>query len=250
MVLRINSPGGDAFASEKIRRELMALKDAGKPVVVSMGNVAASGGYWIAMGADEVWASPSTITGSIGVFGLFPTFNKPLANLGIHTDGVGTTEMAGKMRLDRPMDEDLKRIFQHVTERTYDDFVTLVADSRNRDQAEILEVAQGRVWSGSQALEHGLIDHAGTLQQAADAAARIAGLGDQYDMVYVGWELSPFESMLLDMTASTMARFGLGVSGSKLLNHSLFERILGDLTFLAASNESLTVAAHCLCDAR
>jgi protease-4 len=250
VVLRINSPGGDAFASEKIRREMMALKDAGKPVVVSMGNVAASGGYWIAMGADEVWASPSTITGSIGVFGLFPTFNKPLAKLGIHTDGVGTTALAGKMRLDRPMDEDLKRIFQHATERTYEDFVSLVADSRNRDQAEILEVAQGRVWSGSQALQHGLVDHAGTLQQAADSAARIAGLGEEYDLVYEGWELSPFEAMLLDMTASTMARFGLGVSGASLLNNSLFEKILGDLVFLAASNEGLTIAAHCLCDAR
>ena len=131
----------------------MALKDAGKTVVVSMGDVAASGGYWIAMGADEVWASPSTITGSIGVFGLAPTFSKPLAKLGIHTDGVGTTELAGKMRLDRPMDDDLRRIFQAAVERSYADFINLVAEGRGQSPAEIGEVAQGRVWSGSQALE-------------------------------------------------------------------------------------------------
>lgn len=247
VVLRVNSPGGDAFAAEKIRREVMALKEAGKVVVVSMGNVAASGGYWIAMGADEVWASPSTITGSIGVFGILPTFSKPLEKLGIHTDGVGTTEMAGKMRLDRPLDDDLRRIFQAATERTYEDFVTLVADARGEPQARIHEVAQGRVWSGNQALEHGLVDQTGTLQQAVDAAARIAGLGGDYDSVYDEWELSPFEAMLLDMTGSVAARFAPAPRNS-LLQLPLFESILDDLKLLARSNEGPTIAAHCLCD--
>jgi len=162
VVLRINSPGGDAFASEKIRREIQALREMGKTVVVSMGDVAASGGYWIAMGADEVWASPSTITGSIGVFGILPTFSRPLEKLGIHTDGVGTTALAGKLRLDMPLDPDLKRIFQHATERTYDDFINLVAQSRQMAPQAVNEVAQGRVWSGSQAKERGLIDQAGS----------------------------------------------------------------------------------------
>jgi len=147
VVLRINSPGGDVFASEKVRREVQALKESGKTVVVSMGDVAASGGYWIAMAADEVWASPSTITGSIGVYGMIPTFSRPLAKLGIHTDGIGTTPLAGKLRLDRPLDSDLKRIFQHATEQTYDDFIQLVTDARPLERHEVEAVAQGRVWS-------------------------------------------------------------------------------------------------------
>jgi protease-4 len=246
VVLRVNSPGGDAFAAEKIRRELVALKDAGKTVVVSMGDVAASGGYWIAMGADEVWASPSTITGSIGVFGVAPTFSKPLAKLGIHTDGVGTTELAGKMRLDRPMDDDLRRIFQAAVERSYADFINLVAEGRGQSPAEIGEVAQGRVWSGGQALEHGLVDQAGTLQQAVDAAARIAGLGTDYEAVYDEWEISPFEAMLLDMTGGVAGRLGMQ-PGETLLRLPLVEGILADLKLLAGSNGGLTVAAHCLC---
>ncbi|MEJ2382916.1 MAG: signal peptide peptidase SppA [Xanthomonadales bacterium] len=246
VVLRVNSPGGDAFAAEKIRRELMALKEAGKTVVVSMGDVAASGGYWIAMGADEVWASPSTITGSIGVFGIAPTFSKPLARLGIHTDGVGTTELAGKMRLDRPMDDDLKRIFQAAVERSYADFITLVAAGRGQSPAAVQEVAQGRVWSGGQALEHGLVDQTGTLQQAIDSAARIAGLGTDYEAVYDEWEISPFEAMLLDMTGGVATRFGAG-QGATLLRLPLVENILSDLRLLAGSNGGLTVAAHCLC---
>lgn len=248
VVLRINSPGGDAFASEKIRREIQALRESGKTVVVSMGNVAASGGFWIAMGAEEVWASPATITGSIGVFGMLPTFQKPLAKLGIHSDGVGTTELAGKMRLDRALDPDLKRVFQHATERTYEDFIALVADARPLDATQVQEVAQGRVWSGAQAREHGLIDYTGTLQQSIDSAARIAGLGSDYDVVYDEWELSTFESMLFEMVGSAMLRFDLGLSTNPLMTNTLFGKILGDLQFLLNSNEGLTIAAHCLCE--
>ena len=249
VVLRINSPGGDAFAAEKIRREIQALRESGKTVVVSMGNVAASGGYWIAMAAEEVWASPSTITGSIGVYGILPTVQKPLAKLGIHSDGVGTTDLAGKLRLDRELDPDLKRVFQHATERTYDDFIELVAEARpHLDAADVHEVAQGRVWSGTQALGHQLIDNKGTLHQSIDAAARIAGLGSDYDVVYDEWKLSPFETMLFEMVGSAMVRFELGLSASPLGAHTLFGKILQDLQFLASSNEGLTIAAHCLCE--
>ena len=250
VVLRINSPGGDAFAAENIRHEILALRERGKTVVVSMGNVAASGGYWIAMGGEEVWASPSTITGSIGVFGILPTFQKPLAKLGIHSDGVGTTRMAGKMRLDRELDPDIQRVFQHATERTYEDFVNLVADARpHLDAAAVHEVAQGRVWSGSQARDHRLVDATGTLQEAIDAAARIAGLGADYDVVYDEWKLSPFEAMLLEMFGSAAARFELGISSRHArLADSLLGKILDDLSFLLDGNEGLTIAAHCLCE--
>jgi protease-4 len=248
VVLRINSPGGDSFASEKIRRELQALKEAGKTVVVSMGNVAASGGYWIAMGADEVWASPTTITGSIGVYGILPTFAQPLAKLGIRSDGVGTTRLAGKLRLDRPLDEDLRRIFQHMVERTYEDFVDLVADSRQKDREDVLEVAQGRVWSGIQAKERGLVDQTGTLRQAADAAARIAGLGSDYEVVYDERELTAMEALLIEMTGGVTARFMPSMIRLPVIHNSLFENIMEDLDLLLRSNDELTVAAHCLCD--
>ncbi len=248
VVLRINSPGGDAFASEKIRREIKALQEMGKTVVVSMGNVAASGGYWIAMGADEVWASPSTITGSIGVYGILPTFSRPLEKLGIHSDGVGTTPLAGKLRLDRPLDPDLRRIFQYATERTYEDFISLVSESRNMNPEAVLEVAQGRVWSGSQAKERGLVDQTGTLRQSIDAAARIAGLGADYNVVYDERELSTFESFLIEMMGSAMARFGLGVSAMTAFHGTLLENILSDLRLLVRNSDGISIAAHCLCD--
>jgi protease-4 len=247
VVLRINSPGGEVFASEKVRREVQALKEAGKTVVASMGDVAASGGYWIAMGSDEVWASPASITGSIGVFGMIPTFSRPLEKLGIHSDGVGTTALAGKLRLDRPLDPDLKRIFQHATEQTYRDFIQLVADARQMSLDEVDRVARGRVWNGVQAKDRGLIDQTGTLRQAIDAAARIAGLGSDYDVQYEERELSAFESFLIEMTGSAIARLGWTDGGSLLSRSTLLENLLRDLNILARSAGEFTVAAHCLC---
>jgi len=247
VVLRLNSPGGDAFAAEKIRREIQALREMGKTVVVSMGNVAASGGYWIAMGADEVWASSSSITGSIGVFGILPTFSRPLEKLGIHTDGVGTTPLAGKLRLDRPLDPDLRRIFQHATERTYDDFITLVSEARQMAPRDVLAVAEGQVWSGTQAKDRGLIDQTGTLQESIDAAARIAGLGSDYDVIYDEPEISPIEAFLVEITSSAMLRSGLQFDGLAGLRGTLLENIVRDLRMLAG-NGGITVAAHCLCD--
>lgn len=251
VVLRINSPGGDAFAAEKIRREIQALQEMGKTVVVSMGNVAASGGYWIAMGADEVWASSASITGSIGVYGILPTFARPLEKLGIHTDGVGTTPLAGKLRLDRPLDPDLRRIFEHAVERTYEDFITLVSDSRQMAPEDVLDVAGGRVWSGSQAKERGLVDQTGTLQEAIDAAARIAGLGSDYDVFYDEPEISSLEALLVEITSGAMIRLGPKFSMTlQGLPSTLVENILGDLRLLARNGggNGLTVAAHCLCD--
>ncbi len=247
VVLRINSPGGDVFASEKVRREVQALKESGKTVVVSMGDVAASGGYWIAMAADEVWASPSTITGSIGVYGMIPTFSRPLAKLGIHTDGIGTTPLAGKLRLDRPLDSDLKRIFQHATEQTYDDFIQLVTDARPLERHEVEAVAQGRVWSGAQAKDRQLVDQTGNIRQAIDAAARIAGLGSDYSVQYNERELSRFEAFLIELTGSAMAGLGVGRTGIPLLRSTMFEDLLSDLNLLARNAGEFSVAAHCLC---
>ena len=247
VVLRLNSPGGESFASEKIRREVQALKEGGKTVVVSMGDVAASGAYWIAMAGQEVWASPASITGSIGVFGIIPTFSRPLEKLGIHTDGVGTTPLAGKLRLDLPLAEDLKRIFQSATDQTYRDFIRVVAKGRGMGETAVEEVARGRVWSGAQAKDRGLVDQVGTLQQAVDAAARIAGLGADYEVQYSEMELSPFETFLLQLASSATARLGLGRSAGNTFSSSLFDDLLTDLRLIANSGNGFSLASHCLC---
>ena len=246
VVVRINSPGGEVFAAERIRREIQALREAGKTVVASMGDVAASGGYWIAMAADEVWASPSSITGSIGVYGILPTFERPLEKLGIHTDGVGTTPLAGKLRVDQALDPDLKRIFQMTTEKTYRDFIQLVADARQMSPKDVDQVARGRVWNGAQAKERGLVDQTGTLSEAIDAAARIAGLGNDFDVEYEERELSTLESLLIEITGSAMVKFGW--TGSSLrLRSTLLENLLEDLSVLSRNAGEFSVVAHCLC---
>lgn len=208
VVLRVNSPGGDALASEVIRREMSLLNDSGKPVIVSMGNIAASGGYWIAMGAEEVWASPGTITGSIGIFGVIPTFEKSLNKLGIHTDGVGTTPLSGAVRADRELSAPAGSMIQALIERGYRDFITLVSEYRGLSPEEVDMIAQGRVWTGSQALERQLVDQSGGLQDAIQAAARRAGLGDNYQVSYVEEELSSFERWLVEAGSSAMVSLG------------------------------------------
>ncbi|MDP1519939.1 signal peptide peptidase SppA [Porticoccus litoralis] len=204
LVLRIDSPGGSAFASEVIRQELLATRKAGLPVIVSMGTVAASGGYWIAMGANEVWASPTTITGSIGVFGVIPTFEESLAALGINNDGIGTTELADLYQLDRPMSDQAKQVVQSGVNHIYDHFLSLVADARGTSPEAIHEVAQGRVWTGAKARELGLVDELGDLQAAIEAAARVAGL-EQYEVEEIRKPLDFREQLLQELANGQVA---------------------------------------------
>ncbi|MES1927885.1 signal peptide peptidase SppA, 67K type [Salinisphaera dokdonensis CL-ES53] len=178
VLLRVNSPGGSVTASERIREQVAATREAGKPVVVSMAGVAASGGYWIAMNADEIWAEPSTITGSIGIFGIVPTFSKPLEDLGIHTDGVGTTALSGAMRLDKPLSEPVKMMLQAGVEHGYDQFVGRVAEARDMQEDAVRRIAEGRVWSGADAERIGLVDKLGGYVEAEKATAKLAGLGE------------------------------------------------------------------------
>lgn len=149
-----------------------------------MGNVAASGGYWISMNADRIFALPESITGSIGIFGLLPTFENSLEKIGVSTDGVGTTSMAGAFRLDRPLGDSAKRVIQAEIERGYDDFINKVAEARGQTPEAIDSVAQGRVWSGEAALDKGLIDAFGT---EADAVAELASLAGLDDWELVEW---------------------------------------------------------------
>jgi len=247
VVLRINSPGGDAYASEVLRLELQQVRDSGKTVVISMGNVAASGGYWMSMAADEVWASPATITGSIGVFGMLPTFGATLDKIGVHTDGFGTTEMAGKLRLDMPLDPGVGRVFQSSTERIYNQFVSLVSKSRGKSFEEIDELAQGRVWSGQQAAERGLIDKTGTFQDAIKSSARIAGLGDSYQIEWIEPEQSALDQFFMDFMSGAVARLNFTVSKPAMIPASWLQGMLDDLQFISAQQGKFTVAAHCLC---
>ncbi len=249
LVLRINSPGGDAYAAQAIRQEIQQVRDAGKKVVVSMGNVAASGGYMIAMAADEVWASPATITGSIGVFGMLPTFSGTLAKIGVHTDGFGTTDIAGKIRLDRPLDPSMARVLQAATERVYRQFVAMVKRARGIDTlAEVEAVAQGRVWSGQQAADRRLVDKTGTFQDAIKAAARIAGLGNTYQLDWVEPERSALDQFFSDFVAKVVSRFDISMGQPARVPSGWLQNMLRDLRYIASNEGSFTVAARCLCD--
>lgn len=198
IVLRVDSGGGSAFASEVIRRELVKAQEQGIKVVASMGDVAASGGYWISATSDEIWAKPSTITGSIGIFGMFPTFEKPLNDWGIYRDGVGTTKYANPVDAGQPLSEDVAEIIQTTINAGYDSFLDLVARGRNMTKEDVDKIAQGRVWSGQKAKELGLVDNLGSLQDAIKSAASLAGL-DKYDVLKVKRTLTENEKFLKEL---------------------------------------------------
>jgi protease-4 len=180
VVLRINSPGGSAYGSELIRRELELTRNAGKPVVVSMGDVAASGGYWISMAADEVIADPNTVTGSIGVFAILPTADKVVDKLGIHTAGVTTTWLADAYNPLRPLDPRFGQVIQSSINHIYDEFTTKAAIARRTTPEKIDAVGQGRVWTGGQAKERGLVDRLGSYGDALQSAAKRAHLDGDF----------------------------------------------------------------------
>lgn len=195
VVVRVNSPGGSAFASEIIRQELELLQLTGKPVVASMGNVAASGGYWISATADQIYAGPTTITGSIGVFGIVPTFERALTAIGVYTDGVGTTPLSRAFDPFAGLSADMAQILQLNTDETYEQFVNLVARGRDMTPESVDVVAQGRVWTGSTAQSHGLVDELGDLEDAIARAAELAEL-DEYRVKRIRPDLSPREILM------------------------------------------------------
>ncbi|HZV37653.1 MAG TPA: signal peptide peptidase SppA [Pseudoxanthomonas sp.] len=220
VVLRVDSPGGEVFASEQIRREVVKLKEAGKPVVVSMGDLAASGGYWISMNADRIYADASTVSGSIGIFGLIPNVTRTLDKVGVHTDGVGTTRFAGAFDISRPLDPGVGQLIQSVIDKGYADFTGKVAAARKKSVEQVDEVGRGRVWSGAQARERGLVDELGGLDAAvADAAARAKlGQADKYRVRYVEQVISPLQQLFGGFAQSRM--------GAAWLKDSSFARAL------------------------
>jgi len=250
VVLRVDSGGGSVFASRVIGNEVRALRDAGKPVVASMSSAAASGGYWISMGADRIFATPATITGSIGVFGMFPTFQRTLDSLGINTDGVGSTIWAGEFRPDREMADRTKDLFQLFVNNDYDDFITLVAEFRGIDKSEVDRIAQGQVWTGADALANGLIDEFGTLEDSIAAAAGLADLEEnQYGRKYFEKELSTTEQLAVDFLSS--ARVRAVISDAAIRKTSSVDRLKAMLEQALAPmmlfNDPKGSYSHCFC---
>jgi protease-4 len=257
VVLRIDSPGGSMFASEVILDEVVALKAAGKPVVASMSSVAASGGYYIAMQADQIFARDTTITGSIGVGALVPTVPRTLDRLGIHVDGLGTTRLAGQLRPDRPLGEDARRVLAASVEDAYRIFVSKVAESRELSFETADAIARGRVWIGADARERGLVDQAGDLDDAVEAAAGLAGLEEgRYGRRYLQPDLPLWQRLAVEFGARvfrTAARLGLGPLVADLrgpgkgLVAGVAARLEEELQLLGSFNDPRGLYAHCLC---
>ncbi|MEI6897774.1 MAG: signal peptide peptidase SppA [Psychromonas sp.] len=226
VVIRLDTPGGSAFASEKIRQQLLELKKAGKVVVVSMGSVCASGGYWIASAADYIVASPSTLTGSIGIFGLYASADKALNKIGIYNDGVGTTALSA-LDPSRPLDPKLADIMQMGIENGYQKFLSVVSEGRAMSLKEVDKVAQGRVWTGVDALSLQLVDQLGSLQDAIDKAARLANISD-YSIYPIKKRVSTKEQLLNEI-------FNTGV---KILPHNVQFNASFVKTFLSIKKQA------------
>ena len=209
VVLRVDSPGGSAFASEVIRNEIEAIKQAGKPVVVSMSSLAASGGYWISMGADKILAQPTTLTGSIGIFSVITTFEKGLNDIGVYTDGVGTSPFSG-LGITTGLTEGAKDAFQMSIEHGYRRFIGLVGENRGMGVDAVDKIAQGRVWTGQDAMQNGLVDEIGDFDDAIAAAASLAEL-ESYNIYWVEEPLSATEQFIQEFMNQVQVSIGLDI---------------------------------------
>ncbi|HSY07601.1 MAG TPA: signal peptide peptidase SppA [Steroidobacteraceae bacterium] len=248
VVLRVDSPGGSVNASEQIYQELKALKAAGKPLIVSMANYAASGGYYISAPADEIWASPATVTGSIGIFAIIPTVPRTLAKVGVNVDGVGTTPLSGQLRLDRPLGAPARALLQSTVERGYEEFIKRVASGRKKTRDQVDEIGQGRVWAGVDGKRLGLVDELGSFDDAVKAAARRAKL-TTYDVHFIEPELTWAEQLAMQLKGS-VARLLFSADG----NARALAHVLTELDPLAREVERLShftardrLYAYCFC---
>ncbi len=243
LVLRVDSGGGSAFASELIRRELVLTREAGKPVVVSMGSMAASGAYWISADADMIFAAPTTLTGSIGIFGALPTFEKTIARVGVHSDGVGTTTLAGAGNPARDLPENFSAAMQSQVEHGYKKFIHIVAKGRKMSPQAVEKIAEGRVWDGATAVEIGLVDKLGTLEDAVAQAATLAGLAPDSG-IYIHDAETPAAQLLKSLgTAESSLR--ARQDPLHLLAGALLRGPLGGFAFLS-SGDPQHLYSHCL----
>ena len=251
LVLRVDSPGGSVLASEEIYRELMALRAAGKPLVVSMSGYAASGGYYISSPADEIWASPATITGSIGIFAIIPTIDKTLGKVGVSVDGVGTTPLSGQLRIDRPLGEQARALVQSQISRGYDEFLDRVASGRRKTPADIDAIAQGHVWAGGDALRLGLVDHLGSFDEAVAAAARRAKL-TRYAPEFLQPQLTLAQQLALALRTRAAGLLGSASADSRAAALATLAQRLDPLAREVARLARLNVPdrlyAYCFCE--
>jgi protease-4 len=239
IVLRVDSGGGGVFASEVIRQELLKAKEKGIKVIASMGNVAASGGYWISTNADEIWASHNTITGSIGIFGMFPTFEKSLDYIGIHTDGVSTGKLDADFDPTRGLNPVLANILQAEIEHGYDQFISLVSDSRGIDKEQVDKIAQGRVWAGETALELGLVDRIGNLKSAIERAAVLAEI-DSFTTFYPTEQLDWKQQLL-----SSIFSISGGIIPNSIKENFFVKKSLKALSELESFNDPKGIYIRC-----
>ena len=248
VVLRVDSPGGSMFASEQILREVQALRKAGKPVVVSMSTYAASGGYYISAAANQIFASPTTLTGSIGVFSVVPTFQRTLEKLGVKVDGIGTTPLAGDMRMERTLGPAARQILQTSVEHAYAEFLTRVGEGRKKSVTEVDKIAQGRVWAGVDAQRIGLVDTLGGLKDASDAAAKLAEMGSEYDAEYIESEMTLREELLMQLRSESlqMARMMGLIAPRSELDRAL-DPVLEQARSIARLNDPRGLYAYCWC---
>jgi protease-4 len=251
VVLRVDSPGGSVLASEEIYRELLALRATGKPVVVSMSGYAASGGYYISAPADEIWSSPATLTGSIGIFAIIPTVDKTLGKVGISVDGVGTTPLSGQLRIDRPLGDEARALLQSQIDRGYEEFLARVAAGRKKTAEQIDTIAQGRVWAGIDAHRLGLVDHLGSFNDALKAAARRAKLTD-YATEFIEPELSWPQALALQLR-SRIARMFFHASPAEAALSELaqrFDPVTREVAKLSRFSVPDRLYAYCFCEVR
>lgn len=243
LVLRIVSGGGSVFASEVIRQEILEYKKTGKPLVVSMGSMAASGGYWIAADADEIWASPVTLTGSIGIFAAIPTFENSLSEMGIYNDGVGTTSLAAALDLTRPLAPLLKESIEINLHHGYEQFLDIVASGRTMDQQKVAEVAEGRVFDGRTALKLGLVDKLGNMDAAIQSAAALAGL-DDYSASYVRKPVT-VKDEILQLFSGKVANWFASASFHPSLLTAL-NRLLAPIREIMLFDDPKGLYVHCM----
>src|ERR1700731_2684244 len=248
VVLRVDSPGGSMFASEQILREVQTLRKAGKPVVVSMSTYAASGGYYISAAANQIFASATTLTGSIGVFSVIPTFQRTLEKLGVKVDGFGTTPLAGDMRLDRALTPANRQMLQTSVDHAYAEFLRRVGDGRKKSVTEVDKIAQGRVWAGVDAQRIGLVDHLGGLKDASDAAAKLAEMGSEYEAEYIESEMTLREDLLMQLRSESlqMARMMGLIAPRSELDRAL-DPVLEQARSIARLNDPRGLYAYCWC---
>ena len=251
VVLRVDSPGGSVLASEEIYRELVALRGAGKPIVVSMSGYAASGGYYISAPADEIWASPATITGSIGIFAIIPTVDRTLGKVGVSVDGVGTTPLSGQLRIDRPLGEEARALLQSTVSRGYSEFLERVANGRKKTRDEVDQIAQGRVWAGTDARRLGLVDQIGSFNDAAKAAARRAKVTD-YALEFIEPELTWAQALAMQLRSSLAALVMRASPGEAALAQlaQRLDPVTREAQRLARFGVPNHLYAYCFCEVR